>query len=378
MTMRRLRAPVALTLVVCAVSCTGSHRAGRSTPSGGSSPDSVAATAVASTRSSAAIDQGVWSQVGSSTASPPPRDGQWMTFDPRTGATILFAGKGANSKYFNDVWLYESRTGTWTMPTPKGTQPLGRFGHAMVYASSAGEALVFGGATTSAPTNELWAYRPTDNIWRLLSAAGTAPAPRLYPAMGYDPISGSAVVFGGWTGTSAFGDTWVYASTSNTWTEIDSAVSPPPRWGASLVYDPVLKKLILFGGLYGSYDGSSRLNDTWAFDVTTSRWTNLAPAHDVPAARGYATMVYDTAIHRTILFGGFAGSSELLDDLWSYDAATNTWMKVQTSTHPSKRDFSSISYDTISASVFLFGGLTGDTGNVDGTLLDDTWKLKMR
>ena len=378
MTMWRLRAPVALALVVCAVSCTSSHRAARSTASVGSSPTSVAATAVASARSSAAIDQGVWSQVGSSTASPPPRDGQWMTSDPRTGATILFAGKGANSTYFNDVWLYESRTGTWTMPTPKGTQPLGRFGHAMVYASSANEVLAFGGVTTSELTNELWAYRQTDNSWRLLSAVGSVPAPRLYPAMGYDPVSGNAVVFGGWTGTSAFGDTWVYAPTGNTWTEINPANSPPARWGASLVYDPVLKKLILFGGLFGSYDGSSRLSDTWAFDPATSTWTNLAPGPDVPGARGYSTMVYDMAIHRTILFGGFAGPSGLLDDLWSYDAATNTWLKVQTSTHPSKRDFSSISYDPISASVFLFGGLTGDTGNVDGTLLNDTWKLKMR
>jgi hypothetical protein len=30
-------------------------------------------------------------------------------------------------------------------------------------------------------------------------------------------------------------------------------------------------------------------------------------------------------------------------------------------------------YDLTSKGIVLFGGLTGQTGNVDGTLLNDTW-----
>jgi N-acetylneuraminic acid mutarotase len=86
-------------------------------------------------------------------------------------------------------------------------------------------------------------------------------------------------------------------------------------------------------------------------------------------------MVYDSATGKVILFGGFAGSHGLLADTWEYDPSANTWHQLRLGqASPSRRDFSSAIYDQQANVTVLFGGLTGGTGNVNGTALNDTWQ----
>jgi N-acetylneuraminic acid mutarotase len=146
-----------------------------------------------------------------------------------------------------------------------------------------------------------------------------------------------------------------------------------------MIYDPATGKMILFGGLFGSYDGKSRLGDTWAYDPARKSWTNLEPAGPAPQARAYAAMVYDPAARKVILFGGFAGPRGLLGDTWAYDPVTNRWARLdQGHRGPSRRDFGSMAYDQTAGQVVLFGGETGSEGNVQATDLNDTWLLRVR
>jgi N-acetylneuraminic acid mutarotase len=317
----------------------------------------------------------IWSNVNPAGSLPLPRDGHWMAYDSTDAKVILFGGKGKGSHYFDDTWAYSPATNTWDNRKPAGILPPGRFGQSMVYDPAGRTTILFGGVTTTQLANDLWAYSSSANTWTRLKTTGGPPPARTYPSMVYDPATSKAILFGGWTGSSTFGDTWTYAPATGRWSKLSIIGSPHARWGASMVYDSARRKLILFGGLFGSYDGSNRLNDTWEYDPAAQAWKNLAPAGALPPARGYASMIYDSATGKVILFGGFAGRDGLLADTWAYNPSTNTWDQLHPGgTNPSRRDFSSAVYDQRAKMTILFGGLTGGNGNINGTVLNDTWR----
>ncbi|HLG92667.1 MAG TPA: hypothetical protein VKY15_06770, partial [Acidimicrobiales bacterium] len=71
-------------------------------------------------------------------------------------------------------------------------------------------------------------------------------------------------------------DTWTYDGT--TWAQQFPATSPPVRDGASMAYDPAIGKVVLFGG-----ENPSFLGDTWTYDGT---WAQQFPATSPPARGG--------------------------------------------------------------------------------------------
>jgi N-acetylneuraminic acid mutarotase len=330
-------------------------------------------------RAAAALQPGTWSPARGGGTPPLPRDAQQMVYDPASRSVLVFGGKGTRDRYFNDMWAYRVGGG-WTWLRPRGALPPARFGPGMVYDSAGNKIVVFGGVlgTANQLSNDTWVYDPDFSTWLRSSTLGPSPAPRLYPSMVYDQAVGKTILFGGWTGTSAFDDTWSYDQTVGRWAHVTTAGAPSVRWGASVVYDPANGKVILFGGLFGSYDGRSRLGDTWIYDPASRRWTNSRPSGPVPPARAYAAMAYDQANGKVILFGGFAGPQGLLADTWAYDPAANRWSMLATGHDgPSRRDFSSMAYDHAANTIVLFGGQTGSNGNIDATDLNDTWMFRI-
>jgi hypothetical protein len=49
------------------------------------------------------------------------------------------------------------------------------------------------------------------------------------------------------------------------WVQLSPASSPPARSYVAMTYDPASGKIIMFGG----FDGTGYLNDTWTFDGVT-------------------------------------------------------------------------------------------------------------
>ena len=99
-------------------------------------------------------------------------------------------------------------------------------------------------------------------------------------------------------------------SPSANWTQV-AAQGPSAREGASLAYDSARGRTVLFGG-------NESLSDTWEFDGTS--WTQVQVAG--PPGRYLAPMVYDSARRVTVLFGGYGGGD--LQDTWEWDGATWT------------------------------------------------------
>ena len=92
--------------------------------------------------------------------------------------------------------------------------------------------------------------------WVQLSPANSPPA-RSYATMTYDPVSGKVIMFGGDDGTTYLNDTWTFDGI--TWAQVATLPSPPARTNAQIAYDAVTQKVVLFGG----FNGRNYLGDTW-------------------------------------------------------------------------------------------------------------------
>jgi hypothetical protein len=155
------------------------------------------------------------------------------------------------------------------------------------------------------------------------------------------------------------------------WIALSPGSSPAPRTAAAMAYDPATGTIVLFGGDEVADGGTSTmLDDTWTFDAATSTWTEQTPTKS-PPARYSASMVYDAATGDMVLFGGL-GIDGYLNDTWTWNGAT--WTQAQPAKSPSARTSASIAYDAASQQVLLFGGLAdrnplGDTWSWNGT----TW-----
>jgi hypothetical protein len=191
--------------------------------------------------------------------------------------------------------------------------------------------------------------------WVQLDPA-SSPSARAVSAMAYDPVSKKVVMFGGFNDTIYLNDTWTWDGT--TWTQENTPVAPSPRTSAMMAYDSTTRKLVLFGG----YDGTQFLGDTWLWDGATSTWTLANPASSPKAMAG--TMLFtDPRNGHTDLYGGFDGRFYQLDT-WRW--VGGTWKNLHTATSPLARAWAVVGVDLARKIVILSGGL-GDVRT------DNTW-----
>jgi N-acetylneuraminic acid mutarotase len=304
---------------------------------------------------------------------PPARSGQSMIYDSAGGRVVLFGGSAyypegeAKSSDFHDTWEYDPAVNAWTELVPKGDLPSARGGHSLVYDSHEHKVVLFGGATEHSRFGDTWAYDPAANAWIELDPDGELPSARDGHAMVYDPRDGIVILFGGWDGSTDLNDTWTYDLAANAWTELDPVGDiPAARSYHSLVYDSRHGQVILFGGAAEDWG----FNDTWTYDLAANAWTELDPIGDLPSARGFSAMAYDSASGRALLFGGWDYESYLdVHDTWAYDLIASTWTELDPDGElPPGREGQSLVYDSRDRRVILFGGW-----GEDGVYLNDTW-----
>jgi cysteine-rich repeat protein len=141
-------------------------------------------------------------------------------------------------------------------------------------------------------------------LWEAIDA--TAPAPRWGAAMIYDAARDRVLMFGGGQST-AFNELWQWNGSG--WSLIPTLVSPPARRMHAFAYDASTHVAVLFGGTgEAAFTGGSsaiptnqEFNDTWLWDGT--QWS-LAAAEQPPPPRQGASAVYDRGRGRVVLYGG--------------------------------------------------------------------------
>jgi hypothetical protein len=199
--------------------------------------------------------------------------------------------------------------------------------------------------------------------WTQRTLATAAPLARFGHDMAYDPIRRRVVMFGGFQGPNLprLGDTWEWDGTS--WMPVSPSIAPLARSGHRMTWDPVRRHIVLFGG---RIDGTSNfyLGDTWAY--TNGAWTQLSTSG--PAAREGGSLTWDPGFNSgaVIAFGGtdFSGPR---NDTWSWNGTA--WTSVQTTLVPTPRVFFDIAFHPGLGKLVLFGGSSGASSGSNA----ETW-----
>lgn len=304
-----------------------------------------------------------WTAVTSSPGSPSPRSGSAVTYDARDGYVLLFGGQNSTSQY-NDTWSYQNRT--WTK-IASGSGPSPRAGAAIAYDANCQCAVLYGGLSGNRSDSDTWEYQ--DGVWTNLTAKiGTAPGGLAWASLAYDAETGELVLFGGYGGTTSnpsaysyVNGTWLLpGNLSGTWTLTAQTGGPGPRDEATLVYDPSLKYVVLFGG----QNGTTALGDTWLLKDQDQEWTSVISSVVPPEAGAAAD--YDDALGAVVLFGGSDGST-YLNTTWILQQ--KTWSLAWAWPGPTQRTLAGGAYDPLQDVLVLFGGRVSPTG----ASLKDTW-----
>jgi serine/threonine protein kinase len=112
------------------------------------------------------------------------------------------------------------------------------------------------------------------------------------------------------------------------------------RSGHSMAWDSQNNLLFVFGGIDNQ---GNLLNDLWTYSPATQTWKELnAPtgtvgvcrSSNIPAPRMNAAMVWDSVDQQILLYGGLGANNHYLSDLWSYSPTTGTWTAISCSGNP--------------------------------------------
>ena len=165
---------------------------------------------------------------------------------------------------------------------------------------------------------------------------------------------------------------WTWDGT--TWAEVAKSKRPNLRALASMWYDPITKRTLLYGGIgrKGTDSRLERFADMWSFDVKD--WTQMKPAA-TPGTRYGAQLAVNPLTNRAVLFGGLRLETDdkglqkqvYAGDTWEWDGTT--WRQLQTAGAPSPRENSGMAWDYQGNRMILFGGWSGFYNS-------DTWELR--
>ena len=181
-----------------------------------------------------------------------------------------------------------------------------------------------------------FALDPDTNTWIDLKAKNYPTTCRTvaWAGMCYDPINDQVLLFGGGLATNPAGGapTWLYDCAENVWYRPKLEVEPPLRCNSPIVFDPATESMIMFGG----YDQTAALNDTWAFDCRTYRWRHrrllklAPPPMFAPAAAlvpgGGKILVCGNDARKVKLNHRSATSAD--KETWIYDTIKNKWTSI--------------------------------------------------
>ena len=264
-----------------------------------------------------------WTKV--TTSGPSPRiDSQMMVYDTVREKVVLFGGTSYQGGWttHNDMWEWDGAE--WTRIMTDGPSP--RQSPAMVFDSARGKIVLFGGLGASA-LGDTWEWDGAE--W--IQVAEEGPSPRAYHAMAYDSIRQRVVMHGGlpggmYSGQKVLSDMWEWDG--HQWTQVDlTGENPGFRAFHGMVFDDARGKTVLFSGV-DRITGSGEtiaLNDSDIWEWDGNVWERIsAPG---PVSRASPAMIYDPIRREIVLFGGMVSGSQnegvTANDTWVYSASSS-------------------------------------------------------
>ena len=204
---------------------------------------------------------------------------------------------------------------------------------------------------------------PAPLAWSQLDASG--PAAREDHTWTVEPDSGVAYLFGGRDGATIFADTWAYELATDTWTQLAPDASPPGRFGHEAVWAEGIG-LVIFAG----QAGSTFFGDLWAYEPDANAWRELPASGALPTPR-YGSCAGLGPDGRLWISHGFTQDQVRFFDTRAYDFDANAWTDETPADGgwPVERCLHGCWW-TDGGELALYAGQTTGT-----TALDDRWTL---
>ena len=331
-----------------------------------------------------------------------------IAYSPDDEKILLYGGRTPSGSFFNQLWVYDIASGTWTKKTNWNcvpSCPAGRAVHSIVYDDFNNKFIVFGGYLVSGhsfETNETWTYDLATNTWTKLDFGSQAiPEPRHWGSLEYNPKEKVTYMFGGHfnnagcPGDKMYNDVWMLSisGTSPTWTNMNAAGDPtygmPAERQSDWIYNSRDGSFYVFGGKQelGPVEGTScgalpennreiYFNDLWKYDPTENQWTRIHSGKTdythYPMERRTDT-VYDQQFNRMIFYSGIRDTDFIYGpDTWIYDFDDLKWSTIQDKDGilPPVRTQMAAAWDSLNNATYLYGlNDKTDAGNF--------WKLKI-
>jgi len=263
------------------------------------------------------------------------------TWTDANGKLWLLGGYGIDhngtSGLLNDLWTFDPVSGQWTWMTGSNIANVsGSYGTQNIFNSgntpgarflatgwvSGGRLWLFGGDTYDTSgvvgyTNDVWVYDPAQNQWEWVSGSTTVPGAGQALAPTYGPSgelsatntpggrhraaswtdgNGNLWLFGGSSGSTLYGDLWMWDHTAQQWAWIEggqgapagadslgtfSATNLPPARSDAGTWTDANGNFWLFGGNEGS-----KVHDLWVFNPKTREWALMNGANSGPGIYG--------------------------------------------------------------------------------------------
>jgi uncharacterized protein (TIGR03437 family) len=258
-----------------------------------------------------------------------------------------------------------AQTLSYTLLRSDGVSPSPRFDGTIAYDPVARRIFLFGGQD-SAPRNDLWAYSLSLRRWEEIAVSGPVPSVRFGHTLIFDTVRRRLVVFGG-QASGFFSDVWAFDIALGSWQQLSADNSGPSRrYAHSAIYDSARDRMVISHG----FTNAGRFDDTWAFHFATNSWQDLSPPGPRPLRRCLHHASHDAAGDQMYLYGGCASGFGPcpLGDLWAFDLGTHRWTERTVQPGPPSRQHYGMGFDPARRRLVLFGGS-------GGAILNDTWEF---
>jgi hypothetical protein len=158
----------------------------------------------------------------------------------------------------------------------------------------------------------------------------------------WDPVTKRVILFGGADGDTIYHDTWAFDGTNWTLVHADG----PEVTGPTLVFDKASSSILMIGA---TKDGK----DSLMFRLTATGWQSLTPAK-LPLCGRLGGMVYQEHNGKVMQFGGACWNGTSSSETLEWDG-TN-WSKIDIAITPGAAYGQVMEYDPVRRETLLFGG----------------------
>lgn len=271
-------------------------------------------------------------------------------YHPPSKALFLFDGYQIHPDSGNSVWKWDGKI--WEKIVATG--PESRSLSAGAYNKDTGLIQLFGGVGKGgyekSKKGDSWSFDGAR--WQKVTTNNIGT--RDHHKMVYADHLNAFVLYGG-NDEKRASDTTTWILKDNKFTPL-KIPGPGARYHFGMAYDPLRKKIVLYGG------GKAQVrNELWEFDGKV--WSKIN-AKDYPGGRLRHNLIYVDHLKMIVLHGG---NEETNGWTWGWDG--HNWKKIAEGGPVG--DLQALGYDPIRKSIVAYGG-----SGSNGTLASWLWELK--